>query len=89
MLLTKLSDCSKSARKKNDYLNVLVLTMNKMVMKYMLINKHASMVKEVCALKDLPIIKVYTDSNSLKEHLETTKIITVPCCQENSHNKRN
>ena len=38
----------------------------------------ASMVKELYHLEKLPIIEVYTDSNSLKEHLETTHIINDP-----------
>lgn len=40
-----------------------------------------SMVKELYALEDLPIIKVYTDSKSLKKHLEITRIIADLCCQ--------
>lgn len=39
------------------------------------------MVMELYALKDLPIIKLDTNSKSLREHLETTRIITGPCCQ--------
>ena len=38
----------------------------------------ASMVKELYCLDKLPIIELYTDSNSLKEHLETTRIINDP-----------
>lgn len=40
-----------------------------------------SVVMELYALEDLLIIKVYTDSKSLKEHLEITRIIAYLCCQ--------
>ena len=38
----------------------------------------ASIVKELYALKDYPAIELRTDSKSLKEHLDTTKIIQDP-----------
>ena len=38
----------------------------------------ASMLKELYCLDKLPIIELYTDSKSLKEHLETTRVISDP-----------
>ena len=38
----------------------------------------ASMLKELYHLDKLPVIELVTDSNSLKEHLETTRIINDP-----------
>lgn len=38
----------------------------------------ASMVQELYSLDKLPIIELYTDSKSLKDHLETTRVITDP-----------
>ena len=35
----------------------------------------ASMVRELYCLNKLPIIELYTDSKSLKDHLETTRVI--------------